>query len=81
MQGSRDSYDGYYVSDQAGVIGKTNNDERLDTKDFVIGVELENTAVAYPFAVLNQEPVINDAVDGSDLLIVFDSKQRNRSCL
>ncbi len=71
--GSRDSYDGYYGSNQAGVIGKTIDDDRLDTKDFIIGVELENSAVAYPFAVLNQEPIINDTIDGRDLLVVFDS--------
>jgi hypothetical protein len=73
--GGRDAYDSYYASDRAGVIGKTNNDERLYTKEFVIGVELDNTAVAYPFTVLNEQSIINDSVDGSDLLIVFD---RNR---
>jgi hypothetical protein len=71
-RGGRDIYDSYYASDQAGVIGKTHNDERLYTKEFVIGVELGNVAVAYPFGVLNQESIVNDSVEGSDLLVVFD---------
>ena len=71
-RGGRDTYDSYYASDRAGVIGKTNNDERLYTKEFVIGVELENVAVAYPFSVLNQESIVNDSVEGSDIIVVFD---------
>jgi len=54
------------------VIGKTNEDDRLYTKEFVVGVELENGAVAYPFSVLNEEPVVNDSIAEKDLLVVFD---------
>ena len=71
-RGGSDSYDGYYTSDRAGVIGKTNDDERLYTKEFVVGVELENSAVAYPFSVLNEESIINDSIDENELLVVFD---------
>ena len=39
-RGSGDAYDSYYASSRAGVIGRTNPDERLRTKEFVIGVEL-----------------------------------------
>jgi hypothetical protein len=74
-RGSSDSYDDYYASDRAGVIGKTNEDERLHTKEFVVGVELENGAVAYPFSVLNEEPVVNDSIAGKDLLVVFDPQE------
>ena len=74
-RGARDSYDGYYASDRAGVIGKTNDDERLYTKEFVIGVELENEAIAYPFSVLNEESTVNDVVDGHALLVVFDADE------
>ncbi len=74
-RGGRDSYEGYYASDRAGVIGKTNDDERLYTKEFVVGVELEDDAVAYPFSALNEEPVINDALNGHDLLVVFDRQR------
>jgi hypothetical protein len=71
-RGGRDSYEGYYLSDRAGVIGKTNDDDRLVTKEFVVGVELDNEAVAYPFSVLNEESIVNDSVDGKELVVVFD---------
>lgn len=71
-RGSRDVYDSYYQSGSAGVIGETLTDDRLYTKEFVVGVELEDASVAYPFSVLNDDPIINDSVGGRDLLIVFD---------
>jgi hypothetical protein len=71
-RGSRDTYDSYYASDSAGVIGRSNSDDRLGTKEFVIGVELEDASVAYPFSVLSREPLINDSVAGKDLLVAFD---------
>ena len=74
-RGGRDAYDSYYSSGQAGVIGRSNNDDRLNTKEFVVGVELEDVTVAYPFSVLNAEPIVNDIVKGSDLLVVFDQNR------
>jgi hypothetical protein len=70
--GGRDAYDSYYRSGAAGVIGETLSDDRLYAKDFVVGVELEEASVAYPFSVLNHEPVVNDAVGDTSLLVVFD---------
>jgi hypothetical protein len=72
-RGSRDTYDTYFASDRAGVIGRTNFDERLQTKEFVLGVELDDTAVAYPFSMLNAEPLINDAIEDQEILVVFDA--------
>ena len=71
-RGGRDKYSSYYASDRAGVIGKTNFDDRLYTKEFVIGVELEDTAVAYPFSILNTQSSINDNVGDRNLLVTFD---------
>jgi hypothetical protein len=70
--GSRDPYDSYYRSASAGIIGEKNRDQRLPTKEFVLGVELDGAAVAYPFRVLSNEPVINDMVSGRDILVTFD---------
>lgn len=72
--GDRDQYDSYYASSSAGVIGRSNFifEEELYTKEFVIGIELNGDAVAYPFSALNQQPVINDNIGGIDVLIVFD---------
>ncbi len=73
--GIRDPYErGYYDSPDAGVIGETFSDDRLYTKEFVIGVELNDTAVAYPFSVLNDQPIVNDSVAGQALLVVFDQE-------
>ena len=72
--GIRDPYASYYQSQSAGVIGETFSDGRLYVKEFVIGVELENHPVAYPFSVLNDETVVNDQVGGEPLLVVFDAE-------
>lgn len=71
-RGSRDQYDGYYVSPSAGVIGETLNDERLYVKEFIVGVELPDEKVAYPFSALNEQPIINDMVGDTALVITFD---------
>jgi len=72
-RGKRDTYDGYYASGSTGVIGETLQDDRLYVKEFITGVELDDAAIAYPFSVLNNEPVVNDTFAGIDLLIVFDA--------
>lgn len=71
-RGSRDSYDFYYTSSAAGVIGETIDDGRLYTKEFVIGVELGETKIAYPFSMLSAEPVVNDVIGDNSVLVVFD---------
>ena len=71
--GKRDTYDSYYASGSTGVIGETLQDDRLYVKEFITGVELDDAAIAYPFSVLNNEPVVNDTFAGMDLLVVFDA--------
>lgn len=73
-RGAQDVYDSYYASDRAGVIGRSNSDDRLYTKEFVIGVELDDVSVAYPFSALNEEPLINDTVAGRELLVILDAQ-------
>jgi len=72
FRGDRDPYDSYYDSYTAGVIGEEHKDDRLGTKDFVVGVSIGEEAMAYPFWTLNDEPVINDVVNGVPILVVFD---------
>jgi hypothetical protein len=69
--GAVDPYDSYYESDAPGVIGEARRDDRLQTKQFVVGVALGDEAVAYPFSVLSFEPVVNDVVSGTPVLVVF----------
>ncbi len=70
--GLYDAYSGYYQSGDAGVLGETRRDDRLYTKEFVIGVEHDGEAVAYPYGALNERPVVNDVIGGEPMLIVFN---------
>jgi hypothetical protein len=71
-RGDRSPYAGYFRSSQAGVVGRTNWDDRLYVKEFVIGLAGEREAAAYPFSVLNAEPVVNDTLEDQAVLIVFN---------
>ena len=71
--GSRDPYTSYYNSSSSGVIGQSTIDDRLYVKEFVVGVEQGGEAVAYPFGVLNEIPVVNDQVGDQPVLVVFNA--------
>ena len=76
--GARDPYEfSYYNTDRAGVIGETFRDDRLEVKEFVVGVELQDDAIAYPYRFLNDEPIVNDTVGNHTLLVVFDADAAN----
>lgn len=68
-----DAYDSYYASNQEGVIGTNlRRDGDIRSKEYVIGLRLEGEARAYPFSVLNKEPVVNDQVGGLPVVVFFD---------
>lgn len=74
----RDSYTSYYASSQEGVLGGVTGrggpprDIEIRSKEYVLGVRLGGQARAYPFSVLNREPVVNDEVGGMPVAIFFD---------
>lgn len=70
--GNQDPYFNYYYSDSAGVLGSTNLDNRLETKEFVIGVDVRGESVAFPFGVLNDEPVVNYEIGDVPVVVVFN---------
>ena len=70
---SADSYVNYYESGKTGIHGQFNPDDRLYAKELVLGVNLDGSAKAYPFATLTAEQVINDAFAGRHILIYFDA--------
>jgi hypothetical protein len=70
--GDFDPYESYYASSQTGVIGESLDDDRLYVKEFVVGVEQNGKAVAYPFSVLNNQPVVNHQVGELETLVVFN---------
>ena len=67
-----DAYGSYYRDNKAGVLGETVDDDRLRRKDLVLGIEAGGHNKAYPFGVLEGQPVLNDSVSGSDVLVFFD---------
>ena len=68
-----DTYQFYYANSDAGVTGETVNDDRLPTKEFVVGFANGEAIMAYPYSTLNEEPVINDTVGHVDLVVGFDA--------
>ena len=72
-RGSRDSYERYYESPDAGVLGETRSDDRLYTKEYVVGLVHNDVIRAYPFSVLNDSPVVNDTVGDDPVLVAFDA--------
>jgi hypothetical protein len=69
----RDGYEGYYLRPDAGVLGRaTRPDVDINPKEFVVGVRLGGEVKAYPFSVLNQQPVVNDTVGDVPLVVFFD---------
>lgn len=72
--GQRDPYLSYYGDLRAGVIGETVEDDRLNTKQFVVGVAIGDQAVAFPFSVLNEQPLVNYQVGEVPILVVFDEE-------
>ena len=70
--GNRDQYASYYSSGQTGVIPEVNNDDRLPEKAFVLGVNVGEDAMAYPFTILRDTPLVNDQVGAVPVLVLFD---------
>ena len=66
-----DPYEGYYASEDAGVIPPRRVDQRLPAKALVVGLRLDGQVKAYPFMRLSQQPVVNDTVAQTPVLVVF----------
>jgi hypothetical protein len=74
VKGYKVEYDPYYLyyeTERAGAFGEGHRDPRVGTKQFVVGVALGDEAVAYPWGELSLEPVVNDVVGGTPVLVVF----------
>ena len=79
-----DPYASYYSSGSTGIIGESNEDDRLLPKDIVLGIEIDGRTKAYSFitmlmTLLADNPpkdlplmVVNDSLGESPLLVVFD---------
>jgi len=75
--GNYDPYNSYYSSGSAGVIGETRTDNRLQTKQFVIGVDTGQATMAFPFSELSQQPIVNAQIGEVPVLVLFDPGNAN----
>ena len=69
-----DPYMSYYASGEAGIAGETVKDDRLPTKEFVIGLEQDGEARAYPYGLLSETRVINDHFRDIPIVVALDPK-------
>ena len=70
-----DPYISYYAAEDRGVVG-TNLEPGVgveNLKEFVIGVRVGGEAIAYPFRELSQQPVLNEVVGGTPVLVAFEA--------
>lgn len=67
-----DPYQTYFGAPDAGLVGRKRADDRLPTKEKVIGVRLGGEVKAYSFTALARDRVVNDTVGGVPLVVVFD---------
>ena len=72
-----DPYEPYYSDDSVGLFGRSVNDERLDAKELVVGVNVSGQTKAYPLSILSDSPAINDEAGGVPLLVAFDPDGRS----
>ncbi len=64
-------YVGYDDVDSSPFLYDGEFDGRLQPMDRVVTIELEDDVAAYPFSRLEQNPVVNDQVGGSPVVVLF----------
>ncbi len=67
-----DQYSGYYTGPYSGVIGQSNNDDRLAGKELVVGLVGEEGERAYAHSDLSEVHVLNDNFEGRDIVVAQD---------
>ncbi len=67
-----DPYVGYYAGRSAGVIVESNRDDRLETKDLVLGLGFDSDPVAFPHSELRTEQLIQLSHAGVPTVVYFD---------
>ena len=68
---NRPPYAGYDSRDDRPFMFRGELDDRLPPVGRVVGLNIGDTPVAYPFSLLNSTPVINDSVAGTDITIFY----------
>jgi hypothetical protein len=68
---TNDPYIGYYASGQAGVLGETIEDDRLDTKAMGIGFIINDQPAFFPISAVRKETLANDEIVGEPVLVIY----------
>lgn len=76
VEGTRNAYKRYFDDqEKLGIFGTRNPDTVLPGKEFVLGLSLGDTRVAYPYRDLNRQPLVHDVVGGEPILMAFSAKE------
>jgi hypothetical protein len=67
-----DPYLGYYRGRSAGVIGEANKDDRLPTKELVLGLGFDDGPLALPHSRLRSEQLVHVSAAGSPTVVYYD---------
>lgn len=70
-------YTNYDSNDGRPFLFRGELDERLPPTERVVGYRGETTDIAYPFAALEEQVVINDQVDGESIVVFWQPGQRS----
>ena len=68
----RDGYARYHASPETGVSGMQYTDSRLNNKELVVGIRLDDYHRAYPLSAFEHRPVINDQINQVPILVFHD---------
>jgi hypothetical protein len=76
IEGTRNAYERYVEDpEKLGIFGTRNPDTVLPGKEFVLGLSLGNTIVAYPYRELNRQRLVQDAMSGEPILVAFSARE------
>ena len=73
----RNPYPGYDRADLPPSLFAGSPDDRLQPKERVVGVTVDGVDVAFPFAILRSEKVVNYTVGGQDVVVLFKPDTRS----
>ena len=64
-------YGGYDNLGSTPFLFRGDIDSRLDAMERVVTISVDGVAVAYPFGALAEQPVVNDSVNGQDVVVFY----------
>jgi len=67
------TYVGYYGGRSAGIVGESNRDDRLATKELVLGLGFDGDPLAFPHSQLRAQQLVNLVQPGGAAVICFDT--------